>query len=536
MRIDAFELDCTFRQQFTLAEVLNGQAAAFQSFRIRNVRGSESSWLHLSLELDGKSVRQKSIRNLSIGDEEGAAALERRVLQDMVLHAGTPAGAHTLRLLITGSQSSQELIAIITVLPPDIIPTDFLRARLLSAYVRLSDPLRNFAAGAIGDLENPEPAKAARCLYGAVLDRKPLYQPVSGRQYPDCQRLSAMDNILHHGGSCADLSLLFASLLWNVDVPPALLLFEDHMAAGCFPDGLPAFETLNDPALILQLTQCGALLPWEATSACHLYQHPFETAQAEILQRIRHCAEKKKPCMLINVQRILMQGLKPVPADLCRRSCTHCGYVAEVSLLDASAHCPACGKLIPPLTLPDAPAAPEPVVFSDEVVYSRLSGSAVAVRLKADTEALRLMDTWQGLLVTEIGERAFAKSRVRSVALPDGIVRIGDYAFAACRELQHFTLPETMIKLGTAAFRDSGLQSVCIPGSIRLIPRLAFAGCTDLEHLTLSEGLIQIDEKAFDGCGHLQSVTIPASVRQIARNAFPPSCRLILLSKETKLL
>ena len=97
------------------------------------------------------------------------------------------------------------------------------------------------------------------------------------------------------------LALLFASLLWNVDVPPALLLFEDHMAAGCFPDGLPAFETLNDPALILQLAQCGALLPWEATSACHLYQHPFETSQAEILQRIRHCAEKKKPCMLVNV-------------------------------------------------------------------------------------------------------------------------------------------------------------------------------------------------------------------------------------------
>lgn len=536
MRIDAFELDCTFRQQFTLAEVLNGQAAAFQAFRIRNVRGNASSWLHLSLELDGKSVRQKSVRNLSVGDEESAAALERGVLRDMVLHAGTPAGPHTLRLLITGSQVSQELLASITVLPPDVIPTDFLRARLLSAYVQLSDPLRNFAAEAIDDFSQPRPAEAAARLYEALLSRKLLYQPVSGRQYPDCQRLSAMDNILCHGGSCADLSLLFASLLWNADVPPALLLFEDHMAAGCFPADLPAFETLDDPALILQLAQCGTLLPWEATSACHLYQHPFETAQTEVLQRIRYCAERKKPCMLLNVQRTLMQGLKPVPANLCRRSCTCCGYVAEVSPLDTTAHCPACGKAIPPLTFPDAPPAPEPVFFSDEVVYSRLSGGAAAVRLKADTESLRLMDTWQGLLVTEIGERAFAKSRVRSVALPEGIVRIGDYAFAACKELQHFILPDTILRLGTGSFRDSGLQALCIPGSIKLIPRLAFAGCTELEHLTLSEGVTQIDEKAFDGCCRLQSVTIPASVRQIARSAFPPSCRLILLSKETKLL
>lgn len=537
MRIDVFELECTFRQQFTLAEVLNGRANVFQLFQIRNVRGSEHSWLHLCLELDGKSIHQKSVRGLSIGDDEKAASFERGVLQDMVLQPQTPVGPHTLRLLITGENASTEQLASISILPPDVIPTDFLRADLLSAYVQLNDSLRSIAAEAVGHLPSPLPAAAApRCLYDVLLAFKPFYQPVSGRQYPDCQRLSSMESILQHGGSCADLSMLFASLMWNIDVPPALLLFENHMAAGCFPDGLPDFETLNDPAQILQLVQCGTLLPWEATSVCHLFQHQFDIAQNEILQRIRLCARKQNPCMLINVQRILMQGMKPVPQELCRRMCPLCGYVAEVSLSDDAARCPACRKLLPSLPLPPATPAPEPVIYSDEVVYCREAGHATATRLKTDAQDLRLMDVWQGLQVTKIGERAFFKSSIRSVALPDSLAEIGDYAFASCKALEQFRFSASVSKIGTGAFRDSGLRSVCIPNSLRLIPRTAFAGCESLESLTLSDGIQQIDDKAFDGCTMLHSVTIPSSVKQFYKNAFPATCRVILMSNATKIL
>lgn len=534
MRIDAFEVESAFRQQFTLAEVLNGRANAFRLFRIKNIRGSEHSWLHLCLELDGKPIYKKSVRGLPIGDDEKAAAFERSVLQDMVLQARTPIGPHTLRLLITGGNEAQELFASISVLPPDIIPTDFIRASLLSAYVQLSDPLRTFAASAIGHVELLEPAAASRCLYDALLSRKPLYQPVSGRQYPDCQRLSSMETILHHGGSCADMSMLFASLMWNVDVPPALLLFEDHMAVGCFAGPVPAFQTQNDPALILQLVVNGTLLLWEATSVCHLFQHPFEIAQNEILQRIRLCAEKQKPCILINVQHILTHGMTSVPQEYCRRMCQNCGYVAEVSALDDTACCPACKQQFPPLT-PSPVIAPEPVIYSDEVAYCKESGHAVATRLKSDVQDLRLMDLWQGLLVTKIADRAFAKSTLRRVSLPDGLTCIGDYAFAACKFLDQFRFTESISTIGTGAFRDSGLRTLCIPSSIRLIPRMAFAGCDRLESLALSEGIQQIDDKAFDGCTLLRSVTIPVSVRQVARNAFPPACQLVFLSKETKL-
>ena len=538
MRIDAFELDCIFRTEFTLAEVINGRAAALRLVRIRNIRGTESSWLHLRMELDGEPIRQKAVRSLPVGADERAAALEQGMMRDMVLPEQTAPGSHMLRLLITGDQDSQELLSPITVLPSNVIPTDFVRAPLLPAYVRESDLLRNFASGAIQHLTEPGPETVARCVYEALLEKKLMFQPVSGRQYPDCQKIAAISNVLQHGGSCAELSLLYASLLWNIGQAPALLLFEDHMAAGCFLTA-PAFRgTLNDPKKILWLIERGGVLLLESTSLCHLNQYPFEVSRREILLRLQQTISLHRPCMLIDVQSLLRQGLRAVPEGTPVRACSSCGYSGAFPASGEAAICPACGASLIPGAVPEPEEVPdEPIIFSTSIQYALQSGTAIATRLRTDSEEqIRVMEVWEGRTVTGIGERAFAKSSIRAAVLPDTITRIGDYAFAGCRLLRRFTFPPAIKQVSTGAFQNSGLQTICIPGSIQRVCRLSFSGCSELSSVTLSDGIQFIDEKAFDGCVRLSFVTIPASVRQVARNAFPPKCRLILISQSTKIL
>lgn len=537
MRISAFELECTFRTHFTLAEILNGQAPALQRIHIQNVRGGENSWLNLKLHCNGHVLRRKAIRNLALGDRVRAVQLEEECLRELMLPRDLTPGAHTLCLEITSESSPRELFFEVMVLPPNIIPTDFVRAPLLPAYMQEGDLLRNFAASAIQHLENPDAETVVHCLYDALLEKKLMFQPVSARQYPDCQRIAAMSNVLEHGGCCAELSLLFASLLRSVGQNPALLLFGDHMAAGCFPGTAPAFDVLSDPAHILQLAQRGELLLIEITSACRLHQHSSRMARMEILQRLALCAEAGEACVLINAGRILRSGFTSVPPDSVRRECSNCHFVGEISLLDDAPVCAACGTPFPPLFTRDPIPTVEPVAYSAAVQYALKQNGAEALRLKEDTgDTLRIMDAWQGRSVVSIGDRAFARSSVRAVILPDSLVHIGDYAFHGCKRLLRFTIPETVTTLGTGAFRDCSLQEIRIPGSIVRIPRLAFAGCGDLAILTLSEGTQFIDEKAFDGCTRLRSVTIPASVKQFYRSAFPPGCELLLMSPATKVL
>ncbi len=541
MRIDAFELDFIFRTHFTLAEVLNGRAAVLRTIRIRNVRGSETSWLQLEMALEGQVVCRKAIRKLPVKDEERAVAVEKRILAELVLPEKTMPGSHKLRLQIIGEHDSQELLTDIQVLPQNVMPTDFVRAPLLPAYVQESDQLRNFAASTVQHLAAPSAGDVARCLYDALLAKRLMYQPVAGRQYQDCQKIAAMRNVLHYGGSCAELSLLFASLLWNVGQPPALLLLEDHMAAGCFAVEPPFAETLEDTGRIRLLAERGALLLVDVTSVCGLKQHPFEIAQREILQRLKLEEANHRSCVLVNVQRILRGGLKTVSEATVLLRCNHCGYHETVALDTVVTHCPACRHPLPAMAAPEEEETPSaggaPALFSAAVQYALQSDGAVAVRLKEDNEdVIRLLDVWRGRSVVSIGERAFSQSRLRAVALPETLKSIGDYAFSGCRELQHLTLPDSVVALGSGAFRDSGLQTVSIPGAIVRVPRLAFAGCASLACVTLSEGTQYIDEKAFDGCGMLRSVTIPASVRRIAANAFPKQCQLILMSRETQVL
>lgn len=536
MRIDAFELDCFFRERFTLAEVINGQAAVLRAIHIRNVRGDETSWLKLRLMLDNALVCEKSIRKLPLGDEERAAALENRLCSELALPAKTRPGAHKLCLQIVSGNHSQPRLSDVEVLAYNVIPTDFVRAPLLPAYIQESEWLRNFASNAAQGLDEPGAEAIVRCLYDALLAKQPVFQPVAGRRYPDCQRISSMRNVLEHGGSCAELSLLFASLLWNIGQAPALLLFEDHMAAGCFLTEPPSADILTDPWQIQRLVELGALLLFETTSVCRQKQHPFEIAQQELFQRRMPNGDRYPPCVLINVQEILRGGLKTVSEASVLLRCGNCGYEETVPMDVAVTCCPACGQPLPPAE-EAREEPPAPVFFSPAVQYAMQPGGAAVARLREDGEdVIHVLDVWQGRSVVAVGERAFAKSRLRAVTLPDTLSSIGDYAFSGCKGLRRLNIPPSVATLGTGAFRDSGLQTVSLSGAILRIPRLAFAGCAELACVTLSEGTRQIDEKAFDGCILLHSVTIPASVQRVARNAFPPHCQLVLLSQETKVL
>ena len=89
-------------------------------------------------------------------------------------------------------------------------------------------------------------------------------------------------------------------------------------------------------------------------------------------------------------------------------------------------------------------------------------------------------------------------SGLESVTIPEGVVRIGMFAFAQC----------------------SGLQSVTIPGTVRELGVEAFSGCTKLTGLVLPDGLKEIGESAFRNCMSLTSLVIPAGVASIGNGAF----------------
>ena len=72
----------------------------------------------------------------------------------------------------------------------------------------------------------------------------------------------------------------------------------------------------------------------------------------------------------------------------------------------------------------------------------------------------------------------------------------------------------------------SGLTSIAIPDSVTTIGNYAFAGCSSLTSVVIGGSVTSIGEGAFTCCNNLTSVVIPDSVTTIGEDAFDDCARL----------
>lgn len=129
-------------------------------------------------------------------------------------------------------------------------------------------------------------------------------------------------------------------------------------------------------------------------------------------------------------------------------------------------------------------------------------------------------------LLTELPREAFGDDHVTQgnhsligVTLPEGLKKIGDYAFCACWELATINFPSTLTQIGESAFHGCDMQEVQLPARLTTIGKGAFAVCTQLHAISIPNGVTRIEEATFSHTS-LYSITLPASVTYIGKEAF----------------
>jgi len=163
--------------------------------------------------------------------------------------------------------------------------------------------------------------------------------------------------------------------------------------------------------------------------------------------------------------------------------------------------------------------------FDDVLIELELSEEGngyVVVGIGSFTERdLVIPDTYKGLPVTEIGTGAFERCEsLRSVVIPDSVVKIGSGAFANNSSLTHVTFGNGLVEIDDSAFMHTSLLRITIPDSVQLIDDNAFADCRLLDSVDLGEGIKAIGSYAFAYCVDLPEIIFPDSIEAVGFSAF----------------
>ncbi len=117
--------------------------------------------------------------------------------------------------------------------------------------------------------------------------------------------------------------------------------------------------------------------------------------------------------------------------------------------------------------------------------------------------------------VTEIGAHAFRKASVKNgidLSLNE-ITLIPDYCFAYIGDDTEIRLPVTVEEIGQYAFREAGIRSIFIPSSLMKLGQYAFYKCENLESVDLSATVIQTLDGAFNSCSSLSELKLPTGLK-----------------------
>lgn len=120
---------------------------------------------------------------------------------------------------------------------------------------------------------------------------------------------------------------------------------------------------------------------------------------------------------------------------------------------------------------------------------------------------LRALDLSEAVL-TEIPNNAFKdKGWLNSVILPEGITRIGEYAFQGTN-IRRIIIPSTVTTIAQYAFKGTPIQSVTFADNsqIKTIANHAFYQCNILKGFNMPNSVISIGERCFYECTNLKEL------------------------------
>lgn len=161
--------------------------------------------------------------------------------------------------------------------------------------------------------------------------------------------------------------------------------------------------------------------------------------------------------------------------------------------------------------------------FTEVTADDGTVGYEIAVKEAAlSKETLSIPETYNGKPVVAIGEQGFAKTAIKTVALPASVQSLGVYAFWKSA-IEEIALPDTVTSLQKGVFYEcEKLNKVVLGSGVETLPTYLFSNTPSLKSVTVPDGVKTIEKYAFY-LSSVASVTLSDSVTTLQDGAFQQS-------------
>lgn len=139
---------------------------------------------------------------------------------------------------------------------------------------------------------------------------------------------------------------------------------------------------------------------------------------------------------------------------------------------------------------------PEGITFIEDAAFRNCNGFT---ELALPSTLKYLGATSAGTIIGTMGTFAGCTGLTGTIAIPAGVLSVGNYVFKDCSKIAGATLPKSVTLAGDGVFDGCAALATADIGNCTTVGKYMFRGCVSLTTVDLS-AVLQISDYAFQGC------------------------------------